>query len=301
MRKLLLLTAWLCAMAFVVGGGPALAAGTNAVSYVSNTGSDSHGCTNPTTDACASFNGALTNTISGGEIDCVNAGNYGGGFTISQSVTIDCSGAVGFTPGGIMISGSGIVVRLRNLSINGGGAANQGISVATVAALYIEHCVITNNTGVGISFESSAGPSQLFVTDSIISQNGNTGIVINPSVATVATIERSGIEGNNIGILANTDGGNTLVTISGSIVSGNQVNNVRVYGGVVLVDQTNVVGSSLGLLVSDSAELVARNTTVFNNTTGLSPIEAGTIYSYGTNSVNGNATNGAFTGTVAQK
>jgi hypothetical protein len=315
MKKLILLTAWLCAMAFVVIAKPALAAGTNAVSYVSNSGSDSHGCTNPTTDACATFSGALNNTISGGEIDCVNAGNYGGGFSITQSVTIDCAGAVGFSPGGIIINGSGIVVRLRNLSINGGGAANfAGINAQNMAALYVEHCVITNNQHDGIYFVPTAGPSQLFVTDSIISANGtnlgNAGIAVEAAAGEiVATIERSRIEGNNgIGIYAETNGGSTLVTVSGTVVSGNQDYNFYVYapGGAawVLVDQTEVIGagSNTGLFVREGgAEILARNTSVFNNGTGLFIGSGGAAYSYGTNSVNGNSTNGAFTGPVALK
>lgn len=171
MQKLMFLPAWLCAMALVAAANPVQAAGNNnSVSYVSNTGSDGHNCSNPTTEACATFNNALGQTVSGGEIDCVNAGNYGGNFSITQSVTIDCAGAVGFAQGNISINGAGIVVRLRNLSINGGGAANAGIGLASAAALYVEHCIITNNTGVGIGFEPTAGPSQLFVTDSIISQ-----------------------------------------------------------------------------------------------------------------------------------
>jgi hypothetical protein len=56
MKKLILLTATLCAMAFIVIARPALATGTNIVSYVSNAGTDSPNlCTNPTTDACATF------------------------------------------------------------------------------------------------------------------------------------------------------------------------------------------------------------------------------------------------------
>lgn len=243
MRKLFLLTVWLCAMVFVVvAGGARPAQAQNSVSYVSNTGSDAYACFTPAA-ACADFATALANTNAGGEIDCVNAGNYGGNFTIGITVTIDCAGAVGFSPGKIIISGDGIVVRLRNLSINGGGADQQGVEVDNAAALYVEHCVITNNAFDGIYFAPTAGASQLFVSDSIISQNGggsiegirnggtlgNAGIDINPqgSGGTVATIERSRIEGNITGIQAGTSGGSTLVTVSGSIVSGNQNNNIQ--------------------------------------------------------------------------
>jgi hypothetical protein len=301
--------AWLCAMALIVTANPAHA--QNQVSYVSNTGIDSNGCTNPTTDACASFNHALSQTANYGEIDCANAGNYGGNFTISISVTIDCSGAVGSTLGNITISGDGIVVRLRNLSINGAGTgAPAGITGSNMAALYVEHCVITNFTGsgTGISFQPQSGTSYLFVTDSVISETGNNGgISITPGAAGAeVTIARSDIERNVYGVNAqNTGAGTIRATISDSIISGSTQAGIQVGNGSaqitwLLIDQSRVSGNLNGLVTSGSgAEILARNTTVFDNTTGLITVDDGTIYSYGTNSLNGNATNGAFTGTIA--
>jgi hypothetical protein len=126
---------------------------------------------------------ALTQTASSGEIDCVNTGNYSGNFTIAQSVTIDCAGGVGFTFGQITVSASDIIVRLRNLSLNNAGAGDYGIDAENMSALYVENCVITNfnnglgfNSGpyIGINFTPS-GSAQLFVTDSVISNNGFSG------------------------------------------------------------------------------------------------------------------------------
>jgi len=52
MTKLMtLLTASLCAMVFVIAANPAQA--LNNFSYVSNTGNDANGCSNPTTDGNA--------------------------------------------------------------------------------------------------------------------------------------------------------------------------------------------------------------------------------------------------------
>jgi hypothetical protein len=122
MRKLMLLCAWLCAMAFVVTAGPAQA--TNLFSHLSNTGSDGNTCETPAT-ACLTLAHALTQTENYGEVDCANSGAYGPSFfshaNVTQSVTIDCAGSVGQAFGGITVSGAGIVVRLRNLSINGEG------------------------------------------------------------------------------------------------------------------------------------------------------------------------------------
>ena len=74
MRKLSLLCVLLCAMAFVVAANPAQATGI--FSYVSNNGSDSSNCNTPAT-ACASFTRALSQTSNYGEIECLDAGDYG--------------------------------------------------------------------------------------------------------------------------------------------------------------------------------------------------------------------------------
>ncbi|MGO9594531.1 MAG: hypothetical protein ACLPZ0_12660 [Steroidobacteraceae bacterium] len=47
--------------------------------------------------------------------------------------------------------------------------------------------------------------------------------------------------------------------------------------------------------------MLVRNSSIFNNGTGLFTTGGGVLFSYGTNSVNGNTTNGTFTGTVGLK
>jgi hypothetical protein len=92
------------------------------------------------------------------------------------------------------------------------------------------------------------------------------------------------------------------VTLSNSVVSGNTEDGIAAISSWVFVDQSRVSRNAYGLAAHGSgAEVLVRNTSVFSNTTGLTTSASGTIYSYGTNSVNGNTTNGAFTGTVALK
>jgi hypothetical protein len=335
MMRLIMLCAWLCATAFVATADPAQAQGTNPFSYVSNSGSDSNGCTNPTTDACASFTQALAETANYGEIDCVNSGSYGTA-AITQSVTIDCGGGVGSTFGGFTINGSGIVVRLRNLSFNANfsnNPAGYGIDGQNMAALYVENCVITNMDNTtpagqtkdgsktpvlfGIKFEPTAGPSQLFVTNSIISNDGNAtakisgGIFIVPPSGVTATvsIDRSQINGNIFGIVADgTQGGTIKGTITDSVVSGNAQNGITVSSSgssVVLQVDRATVGSNAnhGLAAAGSgAGMLVSNTNVFNNGGGLFTETGGALFSYGNNHVNGNNGNdGTFTGTVGQQ
>jgi hypothetical protein len=320
MTRLMLLCAWLCAMAFIVAANPAQAAGSR-LTYVSNTGSDSNDCTSPST-ACGSFSGALGKTQNYGEIDCADTGPYGYAFEISQSVTIDCAGGVGHSDGLILINATDIVVRLRNMSFNGNGYGEYGIDAQNMAALYIENCVITgynpgNEAGppyLGIKFEPSAN-AQLFVSNSVISYNGyngiSGGIYIVPASGVTATvsIDHSQINDNLFGIIADgTAGGIIQGTITDSVVSGNGQNGITVSSSgssvVFQVDRTTV-GSNAnhGLAAAGSgAGMLVSNTNVFNNGGGLFTETGGALYSYGNTHVNGNNGNdGAFTGTVSQQ
>jgi len=317
-RLVTLLHAWLCAMGLVVAVNPAQAAGTNMVSYVSNTGNDSANCATPAT-ACKDFVTALGKTANYGEIDCVNTGNYSSAFTITQSVTIDCAGSIDFDVGGFMVNGAGIVVRLRNLSINGEAFVPWSIDAQNMAALYIENCVISNynaaapHGGSAIKFEPSAN-SQLFVTNTIITNSGNGGgisggIDIVPASGVVAkvSISHSQINGNVYGIIADgSAGGITKGTITDSVVSGNAKDAITVSSAgssvVFHVDRTTVAGNLDGLVATGGgASMLVRNSSVFNNSAGLSATNGGTLYSYGNNSVDGNNDDGSFTGTVGLK
>ncbi len=324
MRKLFSLCASLCAMA-LVAANTAQATGNNFFSYVSNTGSDSNTCTNPTTDACKTFLRALAQTANYGEIDCVNAGSeYGEGMpSIQQSITIDCAGAVGaVTNNSVVVDGPGIVVRLRNLTINVEGYYGFGIDGQNMAALYVENCVITNFNGqsgtnsgyIGVKFEPRAN-AELFVSNSVISDNGNSsaslsgGVYIVPAsgVNAKVSIDKSQINGNYFGVVGDGRAGGIIhAAISASVVSGNTEAGIAAAtsGAIVefLLDQTSLSGNLAALYASGSnAAILARNTSIFNNTTGLERVSGGKLLTAGTNTVIGNATNGAFTGTAGQQ
>jgi hypothetical protein len=323
MSRLMLLCAWFCAITFVVATSPARAAGPNQFTYVSATGNNASGCATPAT-ACATLGGALSYTAPDGEIDCVNTGNYSNGtITITQSVTIDCAGGVGSTVGAFTVNGAGIVVRLRNLTLNNNGYGFYGIDAKTMAALYVENCVITNANSVngqdapylGIKFEPSAN-SQLFVTNSIISNNGSSGsvsggiyVVPASGVNASVSINRSEINGNIFGIVADgTSGGIIKGTITDSVVSGNGQNGITVSSSgssaVFQVDRTTVGSNGNHGLAADGsgAGMLVSNTNVFNNGGGLYTLNGGALFSYGNNHVNGNNGNdGTFTGTVGQQ
>jgi hypothetical protein len=317
-RPMMLICACLCAMAFVVAAHPAEAQIFN--SFLSNAGSDNNDCT--AQSPCASLIHALSVTLPYGQVNCLDGGEYASinAINVTQSVTIDCAGGAGSATIAslITVNGAGIIVRLRNLTLNGVGRGAAAIEAQNMGALYVENCVITNYNSteaqaspyIGIEFEPSAN-AQLFVSNSVISNNGNSGgitggIYIVPASGMTATvsIDRSQITGNTFGIVADgTSGGTIKGTISDSVVSGNSEDGIAAIssGSPVwfLVDQTKVAGNAYGLAAGGSGgEILARYSSIFDNATGLHTSGGGALYSYGTTSLNGNATNGAFTGTI---
>ena len=271
------------------------------------------------------FQTAHDATAPGGEINCVDAGDFtAGNLTISKSITIDCGGTFGgFNFASIDVNGAGIVVRLRNLSLQGfgHGLGSAGINFNNGAALYVENCAIygwQNATGVGIMFAPPAGvTAKLHVTDSIISNNGlaasGGGIIIQPSGSGSArvVIERSHVENNTYGIFANGTGstGVIIVHIKDSVVANNVFNGISAYTAAgqstvsVTVDRSSsLLNGADGILAQGSpAYVLLNNSTVLSNITGLHSISGGNILSYQNNQLTGNATDGSPTAVLTVK
>jgi hypothetical protein len=341
MRKLMLLRAWPCASAFTMGRllsalalilAPAAiaapAAAASAHTWVSTGGQDNASCGAPASP-CLTFQGAYNNTAAKGEITCLNSGSYGM-LIIEEPITINCEGAVSTASVIEVVVGSGDVVVLRGLDIDGAGSTFDGLcntvnDVATSNALVsmlgagtlrlqkmkINH---VNGSGCGVQFVPNVGASgALEVTDSDITDNGTgstaAGIYIQPIFIGSVTIENSRINGNLFGIIANgTLGGTIKGTITDSVVSGNSQNGITVSGSgssaVFQVDRTTVGGNgNHGLAAAGSGSgMLVSNSNVFNNGGGLFAETGGALFSYGNNHVNGNNGNdGTFTGTVGQQ
>ena len=125
--------------------------------WVSGTGDDAFPCSR--TAPCKTFNGALSRTATNGEISVLDPGGFGV-VTITRSVTIDGRGATGVIfanlTTGVTInltdpSDSAKTVRLRGLSINGGGNGVTGIKVVAAKRVSIEETVIDGFTQDGVS------------------------------------------------------------------------------------------------------------------------------------------------------
>src|SRR5262249_6388943 len=187
----------------------------NARSWVSRSGLDTNGCT--VTAPCLTFGGALAKTNPGGLINCLDAGDFGGGATVSitKSITIDCTGtfAGDLAPSGangVSIDASATdVVRLRGLSIEGGGSGMSGGFVQQIGGLRIEQCKVFGFGSFGIYFIVDPGVgSELYVSDSVISENGsaggNAGILLRIDGTATARVSLSNVklDNNRNGLIA---------------------------------------------------------------------------------------------------
>jgi len=119
-RKLAPLCIALTAMLLpILASAPAHAQATR--TWVSGVGDDANPCSR--TAPCKTFAGAISKTAAGGQINCIDAGGFGG-VTITKSMAIQCdnveAGILVSGPNGITINaGVADVVTLRGLDIEG--------------------------------------------------------------------------------------------------------------------------------------------------------------------------------------
>jgi hypothetical protein len=280
--------------------------------WVSGVGNDSNACSR--TAPCATFAGALAKTTAGGVISVVDAGDYGP-VTISQSVTIDGSGA----GAGILASGTGITVTagasdtviLKGVNIDGAGTGLTGVDFQTGGSLYVEKCTIANLTGNGITF-APTGASQLFITDTTIDSNVNpvpspvpAGIYLSPAGSAVSTvsIDNIRIHGYAMGLYSKT---HIKATVSNSVISGNSNQGIYAQGDSVVVAANCVLANNAkaGVQVNAAnATVLINNDNIVNNVGGLVfGTSGGAVVSSGNNVVARNSGKGSTpTSTVARE
>src|SRR5215813_2378766 len=277
--------------------------------FVSATGSGTM-CTRAA--PCASFATAQAATDPGGEIDCLDAGVYPAA-TITKSITIDCTGTIGATASGFQVTAASAVVRLRGLTIRSTNNFGSGIEVlGGPTTLFVENCTITSDTGsLGIGFFPTSGTGRLYVSDSVISNNTSTGIVIEPSasVSVRAVIDHVDLRRNGQnGIDARANGAVTIVHLRDSVVSGNAINGItqNTAGGGTMSMTVDRVSSTLngsGGVAAFGAPsfVVLGRSTVMSNVNGLLHSSGGGILSYQNNHLTGNSTDGTTTGMLSEQ
>jgi hypothetical protein len=308
-RSLLAIVAGCLALAFAAAPASAQATRT----WVSPTGSDGNPCTR--TAPCATFAGAIVNTVAGGEINCIDAGGYGT-VTITQSITIDCGGNYGsiLASGapGVTVNGANIVVILRNLSINGAPPNNPGtygVRIVAAAQVNIENVRIQGfrnaTTGFGVSAVQSSGNLNLYITSSIISHNGSGtsaggGVQAAPTGSGSVALFLDDVDFNNnsrglifanAGTSATTSGltmNNSTVfrNLGGGLVLSSGANTLKVMVEDVTVDAngTGISMNGAGVSLDIGGSVIMFNGTAIINT-------GGTLRSFKNNQIDLNGNN----------
>jgi len=301
---------------------PAFALSTRV--FVKSTGMDIGTC--PITSPCRSFAYAMTQVAASGEVIALDTAGYGP-FDVTQSVTVFAApGATAFiaaaTGAAIYISSAGPtdVIVLRGLALSGVGAAygieffsghslaienciingfgGSGVDMtrssdSTNPGMRIEHSTIRNNAlGVGIyNFGAGSPPVGMTISNCTFLRNSFRAIDGGNNSRVVVTDTVVAANGDGIGADANADNSVAEVDVERCTITGNQID--AVFAGA------NVGQTLRGIL------RLAHNV-ITGNVKGVSEYPDGvvmTMTSGGTttNTIEGNVTNGTFSGSYAAK
>src|SRR5262249_44569544 len=245
----------------------------NVKSWVANFGNDGNDCS--LVHPCATFQRAHDQTNPGGEIGVLTPGDYGGSgapeLPIVKSITVTNDGAGEasiLSPDHLRIAnqaGAGDIVSLRGLLIDGQGAAGAGIVFVQGSASHIQKCVIRNFEGVGFDgiVFAPVGNSQLFVSDTIIFNNGSDGgvAVTNEKGGSArAVLDRVHLENNTNGLVIRGSfaaGVGPHVIVRDSVISGNAANGILAFtqagraSAFAIVERTTIVNNRQNGILAD--------------------------------------------------
>ena len=195
--------------------------------WVSGVGDDANPCSR--TAPCKTFAGAISKTLSGGEIDALDPGGFGA-VTITKGITLDGNG----TLASILVNGTnGITVNapatdtviIRNLSINGApGTGLNGINYIAGGHLIVENVEIERFTNS----------------------------LINANLTAAGNLTINSLRGaNSAGSVANVDAG-IRATTSGGILK-------------VMITNTTLQNNQIGINLQDNVQAIIRDTAIRPN------------------------------------
>jgi len=260
-----------------------LAFGQATRTWVSGVGDDANPCSR--TAPCKTFAGAISKTAVGGEIDVLDPGGFGA-VTITKSISIEAVGVVA----GVLVSGTnGIVVNapagvvvLRGLTFEGLGTGLSGVLFQAGSALYVEDCTI-NSFQTGINITPSSGQSHVFISDTVVQNNSNDGILFAPSASASVSGTLKKVRAENNGAAG--------VEADGSYPA----------NADLILESTTSANNATGIFsMGVYAKINLSNVAVFDNAIGLLPL-SGNIVSFGNNQITDNGTDGSPTKTITQQ
>jgi PASTA domain len=274
MRKLFVVFA----LVFLTGASSASAQATR--TWVSGVGDDANPCSR--TAPCKTWQGAISKTVTGGEIDALDSGGYGV-VTITKSITLDGGGehasilASGLTGVAVNIPAGNANdpnqrVVLRNIGINGAGPSGtvgtstgvNGVRIDSARAVHIENVRIANFVQNGIDFTPVASNDTSLVLDGVtIAETDGNGLTVAAANAT-QTLD---------------------VLVRNSSITGSRGTNGGPLGE-----------TGIGISADTGAHVWLTGTTIFDNLIGLKTFarsgSPGVIESYCDNQIGGNDDDG---------
>jgi Right handed beta helix region len=293
-----LLLAAACPAAMVAGDAGA----AETILYVSTVGSNSNPCT--LAKPCRSLQYAINKTPAGGELHVLDSGFYGNNATVNRPMTIDGNGHTVTLGAPITVNSAGATVALRGLAINGQASTVVGIDITAAAAVHVDHCIIYDQILNGIILEGT--DIKLFISNTIVRDNGGSGITDTGTGTSSLTIDNSRLEGNafyglytsvETAVTRSVAFGNrygfaatSRMTIRSSSVA--QHTDWGIYANVgseVTLESVVSHGNDTGLTVATGGVARISNSTFTGNATGI--LNGGTTETRGNNTVRGNTAN----------
>jgi hypothetical protein len=279
---------------------PCLAQAQATRTWVSGVGDDVNPCSR--TAPCKTFAGAISRTVVGGEIDCIDNGGYGT-VVITKSVTIDGTGcqASALAPGvnGILISltaptDGAKTVRLRALSINGLGSGLNGIKILAARKVMIEDMVIDGFTQSGITIDSPN--ANVFVKRTTIRNITQTGINVSATIPPGTT----SLWADQCSLLNCSTGLDVRSNTRTTLRDNSMINNRIALGATdseVSVVNCNFSQNAVAVQARNRSTIFLSFVTVAFNERGLD-IQNGKIVSFQNNFVHSNVADGAPSSTL---
>jgi hypothetical protein len=293
----------------LVGLLPAVPAQAQAArTFLSAAGSDTNNCTNVATP-CRHLAAAYAATAANGEIYVLDPANYGS-LTITHAVSIEGHGwasiaPVANNPAITINANSTDKINIIGVVLDGTAVTNTtGISFNSGGSLVVRDSVIRNFLNNGILFQpNSASPSQLFVSNTLVSDNGSDGILISPagSGATTGALDHVNME-NNGAVGLDTGASTQNITVTDSVVSNSGSVGIAANAGLsIMVRNSTIANSRFEALLANGAGAIVRVTrsTITDNGSGWAINGGGVITSYSDNNIDGNGANNSTPASTA--
>jgi len=218
MRRVVLMFIAVGTIAMCLKAEPAHAQATR--TWVSGVGDDANPCSR--TAPCKTFQGTISKTAAGGEINVLDPGGFGG-VTITKSISIISAGS----EAGVLVSGTnGIIINvastdkvlLEGLDIEGLGTGINGVTIIGGGKTTIRNCSIRNFAQNGVNLQGTAN-ARVFVERSTILGNGGGFNMLGAGGAMNTAFVTNSLLDNNTSYATQVGGSNVLV-LSGSTLTG---------------------------------------------------------------------------------